>query len=442
MPQPNAPFRLIAGLTLAAGSAWLIGCGAGPASSASPAGGAIIAVSDGDLVGTAFADGLLFGRDGDISRQRADALTVIALPLPEPGEEGASARFAQIEVMNSVLGAPRSVAMSRDGNDVFVLATRGRAASSAKEMRDLPGMGLITRVDLSSPMSPRIAGRLDLGRGVTTISLHPSGDLLAALRNTSDGLALDFVDVSGGGDPRLISTAPLRNIQPGAGVGAGTVAFSPSGDAIAVTVLGHDAVAFYNFERSGDGVAVWASGEPVGVGNFPYVGSWAPNGWFFITADLMWGDASTHDIENAPQGSVSVVRFGGASGGHGHVVSAFVGQSPEGLAVSPRGDMIATGNIGMSFLYEDDHRYTRGGTITLLSFNSETGEAMAAGEWPTGAAPQGLTFDATGGHLLVNDFESGAVQVWRTQPGDRPSLRFTGVRVGVGRGVHAVLVKP
>jgi len=442
MPQRKTFVRTLAIVCGASAVSALVGCtGAGPASSGNPAGSAIVAISDGDLVGTVFADGLLWGRDGDASRQERDLFTVIALPLPEPGEDGATARFAQIEVSNSVLGAPRSVALSRDGRTAVVVATRGRATSAAREIRDLPGAGLVSVVDLSDPFSPRVRGQLDLGRGVTTISLHPAGDLLAALRNTADGLTIDFVEI-GSGDPRLAQSIALRNIEPGAGVGGGTVAFSPAGDALAVTVLGHDAVAFYNFERTAEGLSLWPSGEPVRVGNFPYVGSWTPNGWFFVTADLMWGDASTHDIENAPQGSVSVVRYAGTSASHAHVVSAFVGQSPEGLAISPRGDLIATGNIGMSFLYEDDARYTRGGSITLLTLNSETGELRAVDEAPAGAAPQGLTFDASGAHLLANDFEGGAVQVWRVNRGEHPELEFTGVRVGVGRGAHAVLLLP
>lgn len=417
------------------------GCASGGASSANPAGSAIVVVSDGDMVGTVFADGLLYGRNGSEADQAPDLLTVVALPLPEPGDEGATARFTQIEVPNCVLGAPRSVVLNSAGDTAIVLATRGRAGAGARELRDLPGSGLITLVDLSDPMSPRITGQLDLGRGVTTISLHPSDELIAALRNTPGGLAVDFVDISGSA-PALVSTIPLNNIEAGPSIGGGTIAFSPAGDALAVTVIGHDAVAFYNVERTAEGVALWPSGEPVKVGNFPYTGSWTPNGWYFVTADLMWGDATTHDIENAPAGSVSVVRYGGASGGHGHVVSAFVGQSPEGLTISPRGDLIATGNIEMSFLYEDDPRYTRGGTITLLTLNPETGELARVDDVPTGAGPQGLVFDATGEHLLVNDFESGAVQIWKVQGGSRPSLKFTGVRVGAGRGAHAALLLP
>lgn len=425
----------------ALGAVGMVGCGSGGAASASPDGRAILVVADGDLVGTVFADGLLFGREGDIRDQRADLLTVVELPLPEPGDDGASARYAQLEVPNSVLGAPRSVALNSGGDTAVILATRGQAAGSAREIRDLPGAGLISVVDLSEPFAPRISGQLDLGRGVTTISLHPAGDLVAALRNTSGGLAVDFVEIRDG-TPRLLTTIPLNDIDAGPRVGGGTVAFSPAGDAMAVTVIGHDIVAFYNVERTAEGVALWPSGEPVQVGNFPYTGSWTPNGWYFVTADLMWGDASTHDIENAPRGSISVVRYGGATGGHGHVVSAYVGTSPEGLAISPQGDLIATGNIELSFLYEDDPRYTRGGTISLLTLNSETGEVLPVGEAVTGAGPQGLIFDRTGEHLLVNDFESGAVQIWNVERGSQPRLEFTGVRVGAGRGAHAVLLLP
>ncbi len=431
--------RRLFSIALLAGIAGaLVGCG----SSGSPrlSGSAILAVADGDMVGTVFADGLLYGRDGDQSLQEADMLTIVALPLPEPGESGATARFAQLEAPNSVLGAPRSVAVSRDGRFALVLETRARAPEGSRSMGDLAPSGRVSLVDLSDALSPRIAAGLDLGRGVTTISLHPGGGLAAALRNTADGPTVDFIEV-GPENLTLIGSSALQNIEAGPQVGAGTVAFSPTGDALAVTVLGHDVVALYRVERTSESPALWPWGDPVSVGNFPYVGSWTPNGKFFVTSDLMWGDARTHDIENAPAGSVSVVGVD-ENGAHGRVGSAFVGVSPEGMTISPQGDLIVTGNIEQSFRYEDDPRYTHGGTLSLLSMNPETGELTLVGGAPTGAAPQGMAFDTSGEHLLVTDFEGGAVQVWRVKRGDRPGLEFTGVRVGAGRGVHAVHVLP
>lgn len=437
------------GVALICGGMTLQGCGGGGGGSAMPRSGMIVALADGDVGVTSVADGFLFGTDGSGAMRSPDTLAVYRLPLPEP-EAGAAqaAEVAWIEVENSVFGPPPLLHVSRDGSTAFVLASRGRAQDEDRMVADLPVVGWVTAVDLSGVFGSgeepgrglATLDRVDLGPGSSSIDLHPDGRTIVVGRAFGGVPELVFTDFERGRGFTVLRETGLEGLDQTQPAGIGAVAFDPSGTRLAVTVLGMDQALFYEFSRSGDEVTLTPLGGPVQAEKFAYTGAWAPDGRHFFVSSLKWGP----DVEGfrigAPEGTVGAIRVARDAGSANEMVSAReVGVSPEGLAVSPDGGHIVTGNMRRSFLPESDMRFTRGGSLSLLRFDRSSGALTSLGEFVCGSVPEGLAFDPSGRFLFVTDFEEGGVQVWRlVGEGGEARLEFTGVAAGVGRGAHAV----
>jgi 6-phosphogluconolactonase (cycloisomerase 2 family) len=429
-------------------AASLVGCAGQPTvdspTSERIAGSAIVAIADGDMAITMFGDGYLFGPEGSGAMRADDLLTVIGLPLPEPGDREQRTRFGSAVVSNSAIGAPRQFAVSPDGRFALVLATRGNAARDAVSWEDLSPGGRLTLVDLSDPFGrgPRVVATGDVGEGANSIALSPDGRTIAVLDAREDVVRFYTTD---GTVLTRSSEATLVGV-PGEGATPTSVSFSPRGDLLAVTVVGANSVVFYEVVSSGDAFGLRPFGASTRVGTFPYTGQFTPSGRYFVTTNLGWDRSRDDYLLTAPNTTISMIAVAPLdeeSPVHREVSTAGAGQNGEGLAVSPRGDVLAIGNIRRSFLREDDPNFTLGGTIQLIRIDEDAGTLTSGPEIEGPAGPQGLCFDANGSHLLVTDYEEGVVQVWAVDlSGAAPTPRYTGLRVGVGDGAHNVAIIP
>ncbi len=414
------------------------GCAGKPSGPGDVAGRFIVAVCDADMAATAFSTGDL----GERPMHAKDTLTVVALPLKEPQTE-----FAQVEVSNSALGPPTMLDVSRDGRLAFVVESRKGATGSARSLSELPVGENLAVVDLSTPLSPKVVGTVYVGEEPTAVAVHPKDSLVAVVNRTprQQVVMLPFNrDGQITGEPMAW---PLFGLDDD-GARATCVAWRPQGDALAVTLPERNEVMFYRFKLDDDGSATllpW--GTPVKVGKFPYSGAFTPDGKFFISTDLQWGQDVDGFNVGAPAGQLTSIRLDDA-GAHRVVSTAGVGISPEGLAISNDGRLVATSNLLRSFLPEGDPRATREGSLSLLTFSPATGELTLAGEFPINAMPAGITFDSKDQFLAVTQFRSfdpaattGELSFWRVnRDGSTPSLEQMDFFVGLGQGPHGVLI--
>jgi DNA-binding beta-propeller fold protein YncE len=407
-------------------------------------GSAIIAIADGDMAVTMFADGYLFGPEGSGAQRTDDLLTVIALPLAEPGDSEQKTRFGSAVVSNSAIGSPSQIGVDPNGRFAVVLATRGNAARDAVSWEDLSAGGKLTLVDVSDSFGrgPRVVESITVGEGANSVAVSPDGRTIAVLDGREDIVRFFSTD---GRSLTQSSEAALVGVQT-EGATPTSIAFSPDGSLLAVTVVGSNTVVFYEVASSGNAIGLRPFGDPVRVGQFPYTGQFTPSGRSFITTNLAWDRSRDDYLTTAPNTTVSLIQVASFSDDepvHREVATSAAGQNGEGLAISPRGNLLAVGNIRRSFLPADDSRFTLGGSLQLISIDEESGTLISGQEVVGPAAPQGLAFDANGSHLLVTDYEEGVVQVWAVDnSGNEPMLTYTGLRVGVGDGAHNVVVVP
>lgn len=409
----------------------------------------IAVLSDADLGATAFSDGML-------SRPRADgadALTIIRLPMaaePAPGTPAWDTGFAQAPVSNSVMGPPTSLTVSRDGTFAVVAETRGQAGPTATRIGELPMGTSVIPIDLTDPMRPVVLAKVEVGKNPQSVDLNPTATVLAIATQRAGGQIV-LAPVAGKTIDRLMAW-PLMGMEDDAAAATG-IAWSPDGKILAVTVAEKNLVAFYEFniEAATGDFGLRPFGEPVTTGKYPFHGKFSPDGRFFITTDLQWGADVKNYLVGAPEGTLSVIKLSEQSGDataafHQVVDTQQVGISPESLAISADGKFVATANLRTSMLAAGDAQLV-GGSITLLSFDTDTGLLTLISETPIDAMPEGLTFDASDQHLIVSKFRSldpravdGELDFYKLVRGSEPRLVKGDFSVGVGIGPHGVVI--
>ena len=94
-------------------------------------------------------------------------------------------------------------------------------------------------------------------------------------------------------------------------------------------------------------------------------------------------------------------------------------------------------------------RFTRQATVSLFSFDADSGRLTKVEDFPfEGVLPEGISFDATGEHLIVATFEyfdsdepTGGLDIWQVKQEPNLGLEYAG-RIDVPHGSHQVLVSP
>ena len=194
-------------------------------------------------------------------------------------------------------------------------------------------------------------------------------------------------------------------------------------------------------------------GAPAQVGDFPDEGAFSPDGRYYVSTNLHWGDNPPPNFIGAPPGTLTVVRFdadAATASEARHVVTgrAATDISPEGIAISPDSRFVVTGNLTRSYMPWDDARLTMGASLDLLALDPATGRLTHVARYPVhGILPEGLAFDASGRFLAATVFDRydprqrrGAVEFWRLVDGEAPRLERTHTEIEVQPGPHTLLL--
>jgi DNA-binding beta-propeller fold protein YncE len=319
-----------------------------------------------------------------------DYVTVIDLGVSPPKVVGDVAAPA------SVVGPPQSVAVSHDESYALVVAsTKVDPADPTKTVPD----NRLTVIDLKAkPIA--VTQTLEAGAGAAGVSINRAGTL-ALVANSSEGTVSIFT-ISG----KQLTAAGKISLGDTKSEPC-HVAFSPDGKTALVTRGGDHKVSILKIDGN----------------NVEY------------TKRDMTGGVRPYSVEISPKGDIAVFGNGGGRQGDTDIISIVdlkvqpprvienisVGQTPEGVAISPKGDFVAVTVMNGSNKAKSSPFYNDNGLLKIFAVEGTRLSLVA--EAPVGHWCQGAAWSRDQKTILVQCMVEKELQVFRFT-GD--SLRRTG----------------
>ena len=310
----------------------------------------------------------------------ADTVTVIDLNARPPKV------VAELQAPASVVGPPLSVAVSRD--ESFALVTGATKIDPADPKKTVPDDKL-TVIDLkASP--PKVAAQLQAGKGAAGVSINRAGTL-ALVANRAEGTVSVF-SITGN------TLTPVGKVHLGdAKSGPSHVAITPDGKSALVTRDGDNKISVLSI----DGTKVEDTKREISAGLRPYGLGIHPNGKVAVVANIGpgSGDADTISLIDLEAKPARVV----------HTVT--VGQTPEGIALSPNGAFVAV-NVGNGANKPKNSPFFNDyGLVKVLSVKGK--ELVPVTEAKVGHWCQGLAWSKDSRTLLAQCMVEKEIMVFR-----------------------------
>ena len=317
---------------------------------------------------------VLFDDDGKAVLSPAGKDSVLIVDLADPENPKI---IANLPLKNSVVGPPVNVAIDPT-NSIALVADSINVAKDGGTLKIEPDNKVYV-IDLKAN-PPKLAGTVTVGKQPSGLSFSPVGDL-ALVANRADK-SIGVLSVKGT-DVKLIDTIDMGDI-------VSHVTFTPDGKhALAAKFNNHKVSVL---DVNGDKVTYTKLDLP--TGQWPYNVAVAPSGKIALTSDN--GNAGASD------GSVDTVSVVDLEAKPPRIIDrVVVGDSPEGLAVSPKGDVAVAVLIGGSDK-KNAYFYHRNGTVAVLRIDGN--KVTKGGEVEVGAVPEGAAFTPDGKYLLVGNY--------------------------------------
>ena len=305
-----------------------------------------------------------------------DTLSVIDISKPDAPQIAAT-----IPLMNSVAGPPTNLAISPSG-EIALVANSVEPVIQGWGHRLEPD-NKVFLIDLKAN-PPSVIGTITVGKQPSGMAISPKGDL-ALVANRADG-TISVLSIRGK-DVLVLDTVTV-------GVGAdqvSSVAITPDGKRALAVKSNANKVALLAI----DGQKVTYEKRDLPAGIFPYNIAVTPDGKLALTADTGNGGSS--------DGSVDTVSVIDLEANPPRVIDhVTVGDSPEGLAISPKGDLAVSIEARGSNMPKSSFFYHPAGAVTALKIDGK--KVTNAGEINVGGLPEGAAFSPSGGYLYVGNF--------------------------------------
>jgi len=305
-----------------------------------------------------------------------DTVSIIDMSKP------ASLRIvATIPLNNSIIGPPTNLAIT-PSRDLALVANSVVPSGTGPEYK-LVSDDKVYLVDLTAS-PPAIIGSVTTGKRPSGLAIAPNGKL-ALVSNRDDG-TVSVLSIAGK-EVKVVGTVTVG----AAADSVSAVAISPDGKRALVAKAAANKIALLSID--GDKVTYDKRDLPVGI--YPYNVVISPNGKLALTADngnhgTSDGNADTVSVIDLTANPVRVID---------HIT---VGDSPEGLAFSPKGDVAVAIEARGSNYPKGTWFYHHDGAAFVLKIDGT--KVTPIGEAPVGAFPEGAAFSADGSYLYVGNF--------------------------------------
>ena len=316
--------------------------------------------------------------------------------------------LAEIDAPASVVGPPTSVAITPD--ESIALVTAADKLDPADPKKRVPD-NRMSVIDLKTN-PPRVIATLEAGRGPSGVSINRQGTL-ALVANRAEGTVSIFT-IQG----KTVTAAGKVTVGDEKS-GTSHVAIAPDGKLALVTRDGDDRISVLAI----DGTKVEYTKRDIFAGVRPYGIDIASNGSMAAVANIGrgQGDADTISVIDLKQKPPRVVD------------TLTVGQTPEGITISPDGSVVAVVVMNGSNKAKDSPFYANAGKLVL--FRAHGTHLTRLGEAPIGTWSQGAAFSPDGKRILVGNMVEKELQVFSLEGS---TLKDTGVRIAVKGGPAAI----
>jgi DNA-binding beta-propeller fold protein YncE len=359
--------------------------------------GALPAIAE---VAVSANDGKLTLVDGKnvINKDGKDTISFIDLGSTPPK------LMFEVEAPASVVGPPMSVAVGP--KEDFVLVTSSMKidpADATKQVPDnrvtvieLPRAGStlvgsikkaagITKADTPAA-PPKVLATLEAGAGAAGVSINKAGTL-ALVANRAEG-TLSVFTIAG------TTLTPAGKVElDNKDSGPSHVVFAADGKSALVTRDNDHKISVLSI----DGSKVEYTKRNLNAGLRPYGIDIAAKGDYGVVANIGVGQGDDDTI--------SLIDMGGPAGkdatskGMRVVTTITVGQTPEGLKISPDGKYVAVGVMNGSNKPKDSPHFSENGKLVIYARNGR--ELTKVAEAPVGKWCQGIAWNRKSTTVLV-----------------------------------------
>jgi DNA-binding beta-propeller fold protein YncE len=301
-----------------------------------------------------------------------DTILIVDVAKPEDPKI-----VATLPLENSIVGPPTNLAISPNGS--LALVADSMTVAEENGTRKMVPTDKLFVIDLKAN-PPKLVQTLNLGKQPSGLSFSPKGDM-ALVANRADG-TISVLKIDG---TQVTQTGTIP-ISPG----VAHVEFTPDGKHALAVKSPDNKLAVLDVD--GDKVTYNKLDLPTYA--FPYNVVVSPDSKLAITADNGNGGSSDGNAD-----AVSVIDLEGA---HPHVIAHLtVEDAPEGLAMSPKGDLAVAVNVNGSNMKQAwFHKST--GSVTVLRIQGKTVTPIKTIQ--VGVLPEAAAFTPDGSYIYVGNF--------------------------------------
>ena len=308
--------------------------------------------------------------------------------------------LVSLPLMNSIVGPPVNLAITPDER-LAIVANSLNWVQEGTAWKPAPDNKLYV-IDLKASPPKHIA-TVEVGKQPSGLSINARGDL-ALVANREDK-SISVLSIQGN-EVKLVDTVPIGDT-------VAHVVFTPDGKrALAVKFPAHKVAVL-----SVEGQKVTYAKYDMPVGLWPYNIDVTPNGKLALTADN--GNSGRSD------GHIDTVSVIDLEADPPRVIDrVVVGDAPEGLTISPTGEiavaMLLSGNDGPKNAWF----YNRNGRVAMLKIDGK--KVTKVGEVEVRGLPEGAVFSPDGKYLYVGNFLDQDVSILKV---DGTRVTDTGKRL-------------
>ncbi len=308
---------------------------------------------------------------------------------------------ASLPLKNSVVGPPVNVAIDPSGT-VALAADSIDVLKEGDTLKQVPDNKVYV-IDLSAN-PPKLAATLTAGKQPSGLSFSPDGKM-ALVANRGDN-SISVLSVNGS-DVKITDTVAMPD-------SVAHVTFTPDGKRALVARFPAHKISV--LDVAGDKVTYSKIDLP--TGQWPYNVAVAPGGKIALTSDN--GGAGSSD------GSVDTTSVIDLEANPPRIIDrVVVGDGPEGLAISPKGDLAVSvilrgSNMKNAFFYE------KNGSVSVLKIDGK--KVTKIKDIEVGGLPEAAMFTPDGKYILVGNYLSQDFSILKV---DGTSVTDTGKRFQV-----------